>query len=321
MHFRTFGRLGWSVSEIGYGMWGMGGWLDSTDEESLAALDRSVALGCNFFDTAWIYGNGRSERLLGQTLRAHRDKRLYVATKVPPKNLGWPGRAATPVHEVFPPDHIRAYTEKSLENIGVPKLDLQQFHVWSDAWAADERWQRAVRDLREEGIISGFGISVNRWEPANVLQALETGLVDSVQVVYNIFDQTPEDQLFAECQRRNIAVIARVPFDEGSLTGTLTAQTTWPPGDFRHGYFTPENVRATLPRIDRLRAVVPAGMDLPELALRFVLHHPAVSTTIPGMRRVRHVERNLAASDDATLPIPLLNELRRHRWDRTMELL
>jgi aryl-alcohol dehydrogenase-like predicted oxidoreductase len=318
MRYRKFGRLGWDVSEVGYGMWGMGGWSGSDDDQSLASLTRSIELGCNFFDTAWAYGSGHSEKLLGKILELHRDRRLYVATKVPPKNLRWPALASYRLDEVFPADHIREYTEKSLENLGVSAIDLQQLHVWTDAWARDAEWQRAVRALKDEGLIRGFGISVNRWEPANVLEALETGLVDSVQVVYNIFDQAPEDALFPACQRLGVAIIARVPFDEGSLTGTLGPDATWPQGDWRNLYFTPENLAATLRRVDAVRDTVPSNMDLPELALRFILHHPAVSTTIPGMRKPRHVERNISASDDKPLDDNLLSELREHRWDRSM---
>jgi len=320
MRYRRFGRLGWEVSEIGYGMWGMGGWSGSDDEESLKALDRAIDLGCNFFDTAWAYGQGHSETLLGRTLRKHADTRLYIATKVPPKNLKWPGKAETPIADVFPPDHIRAYTETSLKNLGVDTIDLQQLHVWSDAWAADAGWQRAVRELKDGGLVRGFGISVNRWEPANVLRALDTGLVDSVQVVYNIFDQAPEDTLFPYCQAHDIAVIARVPFDEGSLTGSVTAQSRWPDGDFRNIYFNPENLANTVEHVARLTPLVPAGMDLPELALRFILEHPAVSTTIPGMRKPQHVERNLAASDGERLPSRLRDALRAHRWDRMLDI-
>jgi len=218
--------------------------------------------------------------------------------------------------EAFPPDHIRAFTEKSLENLGVETIDLQQLHVWSDAWAGDPGWQRAVRDLKESGLISGFGISVNRWEPANVMRALETGLVDAVQVVYNIFDQAPEDVLFPYCRQHGIAIIARVPFDEGSLTGTLTADSRWPEGDFRNSYFKPDVLAETVARVDRLGPLVPDGMDLPELALRFILAHEAVSTTIPGMRKLRNVERNLAAGDGAPLPPRVVDALRAHRWDR-----
>jgi aryl-alcohol dehydrogenase-like predicted oxidoreductase len=318
MRYRTFGTTGWQVSEIGYGMWGMGGWTGSNDEESLRALDRALALGCNFFDTAWAYGLGKSEALLGQALRNVRSSAspVYVATKIPPKNMKWPARAEYSVDQTYPPDHIREYTEKSLQNLGVQTIDLQQFHVWSDAWAADAGWQRTVDDLKSEKLVRAFGISVNRWEATNVMRALETGVIDSVQVVYNVFDQAPEDELLPYCQAHQIAVIARVPFDEGSLTGTLTASSTWPDGDWRNTYFNREHLAATLERVDRLRPLVPDGMELPELALRFILEHPAVTTTIPGMRRPGHVERNLAASDGVRLPPRLRDALKSHRWDR-----
>jgi aryl-alcohol dehydrogenase-like predicted oxidoreductase len=316
MQYRTFGRTGWQVSEIGYGMWGMAGWTGSDDEESLRALDRALALGCTFFDTAWAYGGGKSEQLLAQALRKKKTG-VRVATKIPPKNMKWPAKAEYPLSETYPATHIREYTEKSLANLGVETIDLQQFHVWSDTWAADESWQRAVDDLKRQGLIRAFGISVNRWEATNVLRALDTGLVDSVQVVYNIFDQAPEDELFPYCQEHNIAVIARVPFDEGSLTGTLTASSTWAEGDFRNLYFNKEHLAATLTRVERLMPLVPDGMDLPELALRLILEHPAVSTTIPGMRRPRHVDRNMAASDGIRLAPRLRDALKAHRWDRT----
>jgi aryl-alcohol dehydrogenase-like predicted oxidoreductase len=320
MQYRTFGRTGWQVSEIGYGMWGMAGWTGSDDQESRQSLDRAVALGCNFFDTAWAYGEGRSEQLLGELLRRHPDRRLYTATKIPPKNRKWPARAEYPLSDVFPADYIREYTRISLENLGIRKVDLQQFHVWDDSWATDLSWQRAVGALKEDDLVGAIGISINRWQPTNVLKALGTDLIDCVQVVYNIFDQAPEDELFAECQRRNIAVIARVPFDEGSLTGTLTAGSTWPAGDFRNIYFQPENLKNTLERVERLRPLVPSGMSMPELALRHILQHPAVSTVIPGMRKLRHVEQNLAASDGQRLPARLMEELRGQRWDRWIDI-
>ena len=316
MRTRTFGRAGWPVSEIGYGMWGMGGWTGSDDQESLRALDRALALGCNFFDTAWAYGQGKSEALLGEALRAHRGTRAYVATKIPPKNMKWPGKAEYRVQDTYPPDHIREYTEKSLATLGTPIIDLQQFHVWSDTWSDDDGWQRAVDDVKRERLVAHFGISINRWEATNVMRALATGLIDSVQVVYNIFDQAPEDELFPNCQKHNIAVIARVPFDEGSLTGTLTPDSRWPDGDWRNIYFNKDHLDATLARVDRLSPLLPDGMDLPELALRFILEHPAVSTTIPGMRRPGHVERNLAASDGVRLPPRLGEALKTHRWNR-----
>ena len=329
MEYRRFGRTQWRVSEIGYGMWGMGGWSGSNDDESLQALHRAIELGCNFFDTAWVYGNGHSERLLGRVIAAKRGREsdasptdsrprsLVVATKIPPKNMRWPASPASTIGDTYPPDHIREYTEKSLDNLGVSVIDLQQFHVWSDSWSDDDGWKRAVEALKREGLVRAFGISVNRWEPANVLRALASGVVDTVQVVYNIFDQAPEDELFAYCESHDIAVIARVPFDEGILTGTLTRDSMWPEGDWRNMYFTRDNLRATLDRVEQLEPLRPEGMSLPDLALRFILAHPTVSTTIPGMRRVRHVEQNLAAAGQP-LPPRLRDALRAHRWDRTL---
>jgi len=319
MQYRTFGRTGWQVSEVGYGMWGMAGWTGSQDEESYASLDRAIALGCNVFDTAWAYGEGHSERLLGATLKRHRGKPLYIATKIPPRNRKWPARPEYALDDVFPADYIREYTEKSLKNIDVSTLDLQQLHVWTDEWADDPRWQRALRSLKDEGLVRALGISINRWQPANVLRALDSGLIDAVQVVYNVFDQNPEDELFPYCAEHGIAVIARVPFDEGSLTGTLTAESRWPDGDFRNFYFNRENLEATLPRVARLRPAVPAGMSMPQLALRHILQHPAVSTVIPGMRKLPHVEANLSVSDGQRLPAALMDELKAHRWDRTVD--
>jgi aryl-alcohol dehydrogenase-like predicted oxidoreductase len=316
MKYRIFGRLGWNVSEIGYGMWGMGGWTGSDDDESMAALNEAVALGCNFFDTAWAYGAGHSEGLLGQLVRSHPDRRLYTATKVPPKNRIWPSQRGFTLDETFPPDYIREYTEKSLSNLGLERIDLLQFHVWEDAWSQDERWQRTVEDLKHEGLIGGIGISINRWEPWNALDTLRTGMIDAVQVIYNIFDQAPQDELFPLCDQLQIAVIARVPFDEGSLTGTLTKETRWPEGDWRNTYFVPANLDASVDRADALKPLVPQGMTMPELALRFILSNPTISTVIPGMRKLDHVRSNIAASDGGTLPPGLLEQLRSHRWDR-----
>ncbi|HEY0283802.1 MAG TPA: aldo/keto reductase [Vicinamibacterales bacterium] len=317
MRYRRFGRVNWQVSEIGYGMWGMGGWTGSDDDESRRSLDRAVERGCNFFDTAYAYGMGRSEKLLGEALKRHAGTKLYTATKVPPKNLKWPGRADTPMADVFPASHIVEMTEKSLANLGASAVDLQQLHVWSDAWADDDGWQRAAEELKRRKLINAFGISVNRWEPSNVVKALRTGLVDAVQVVYNVFDQSPEDELFPLCRTLDIAVIARVPFDEGSLTGTLTKDSRWPEGDWRNIYFTPENLAETIARIQRLKEDAPDGMDLPALALRFILSEPTVSTVIPGMRKENHVERNIAVSDGVALSSEAKQSLRKHRWDRT----
>ncbi len=316
MHNRTFGRTGWSVSEIGYGMWGMAGWKGSDDAESLASLQRSVDLGCNFFDTAWGYGAGHSEGLLGKLVKANSGKKLYVATKLPPKNFKWPSKRGYTLDDCFPPEHIKEYAHKSLTNLGLDQIDLLQFHVWEDAWATDERWQRAMEDLKAEGVINAIGISVNRWEPENVVESIKTGLVDAVQVIYNIFDQAPEDVLFPLCQERNVAVIARVPFDEGTLTGTLTKDSTWDAGDWRNTYFVPANLNASVDRAEKLRPVVPAEMKMPELALRWILEDTRVSTIIPGMRKLKNVEANIATSDGKRLAPALMAELKTHRWDR-----
>jgi aryl-alcohol dehydrogenase-like predicted oxidoreductase len=316
MQYRRFGRLGWQVSEMGYGMWGMGEWSGSDDDQSMAALERAVALGCNFFDTAFAYGDGRSEKLLGRLVRAHPDKRLYTASKIAPKNLRWPALPDYKLEDVFPADYIRRSIETTLENLQLPALDLMQLHVWTDTWATDERWQRALDDARREGLIRGVGISVNRWEPANVIRALRTGVVDAVQVIYNIFDQNPEDELFPVCRELDIGVIARVPFDEGTLTGKLTKDSRWPEGDWRNGYFTKENLIPSVERAERLRPLVPAGMTMAELALRFILAEDTVHTIIPGMRQRANVEANIATSDGRRLDPALRARLREHRWVR-----
>jgi len=317
MHYRNFGRTGWNVSELGFGMWGMGDWSGSEDQESLQSLRRAVELGCNFFDTAWAYGRGRSERLLGELVRTFPDQRLYTATKIPPKNLKWPSHPEFSLDDTFPPEHIHEFVEKSLKNLGLDVIDLIQFHVWNDSWGTDDRWQRAVEDLKRKGFVRAVGISVNRWEPENVVQTLRTGLIDAVQVIYNIFDQAPEDRLFTVCRERNIAVIARVPFDEGSLTGTLTPSTTWPKGDWRNTYFVPENLKASVDRVEALKPLLAPGMSMPELALRFILSNPDVSTVIPGMRKLRNVEANIASCHKGALHSELILQLRGHRWDRT----
>lgn len=317
MRYRTFGRTGWHVSEIGYGMWGMAGWTGADDDESRNSLDRALELGCNFYDTAWGYGAGHSEQLLGELVRRHLGATIYVATKIPPKNFTWPSRRGFTLDDCFPPDHIREYAEKSLTNLGLPRIDLLQFHVWEDAWAHDDRWRRAMEDLKDQGLIHAVGISVNRWEPNNVLETLRTGAVDAVQVIYNIFDQAPEDELFPLCRELDIAVIARVPFDEGTLTGTLTKESTWPEGDWRNTYFVPENLAASVDRAEALKPLVPEDMTLPEMALRWILAEPTVSTIIPGMRKTRHVEANLAASDGRLLSPELMRTLKSHRWDRS----
>ncbi len=316
MKYRHFGRSDWQVSEVGYGMWGMGGWTGSEDRESLASLQRAVDLGCNFFDTAWAYGEGHSEKLLGQIVRANAGKKLYVATKIPPKNRRWPSRREFSLDDCFPPEYIDEYVHSSLKNLGLQSIDLIQFHTWEDSWLGDDRWAKKLDDLRREGLIRAIGISINRWEPWNGVETVRSGLIDAVQVIYNIFDQNPEDELFPACREKDVAVIARVPFDEGSLTGTLTLESKWPEGDWRNSYFVAENLKASVERAERLKGLVPGGMTLPEMALRFILDHPTVSTVIPGMRKPRHVESNLGVSEAPPLAVTLHEELKKHRWER-----
>jgi aryl-alcohol dehydrogenase-like predicted oxidoreductase len=316
MKYRTFGRTGWQVGEIGYGMWGMGGWTGSDDAESLASLQRAVELGCNFFDTAWIYGDGHSERILARLLKQNADKKLYVATKIPPKNLGYPAKPEYTLEESYPPEHIEEYVHKSLENLGVETFDLIQLHTWNDSWLKDDRWRKKLEALRSQNLFSAIGISLNRWEPWNGVEAVKSGAIDSVQVVYNVFDQNPQDELFPACAENDVAVIARVPFDEGSLTGNLTAETTFPADDWRSRYFNPENLVPTIERVEKLKEILPAEMTLPEMALRFILANETVGTVIPGMRKTRHVEANLAASEKGRLSGELLEELKNHRWVR-----
>jgi aryl-alcohol dehydrogenase-like predicted oxidoreductase len=318
MRYRTLGRTGLKVSEIGYGAWGIGGtqWLGGDDRESLAALRRALELGLNFIDTALVYGDGHGERLVGQVVR-EAPQPVYVATKVPPKNRRWPARPGIGIREVFPYSYILECTEQSLRNLGLDHIDVQQLHVWNPEWIHEEDWRRAFEDLKRSGKVRFVGVSINDHQPDSALELIETGLIDTVQVIYNIFDQSPERRLFPLCQQRNIGVIARVPFDEGALTGQITAESQFDPRDFRSFYFRGDRKRQVEERVAALRRDL-AGVegDLPEIALRFCLSHPAVSTVIPGMRKVRHVEANLAVSDKGPLDEQVLAILRKHAWEK-----
>ena len=317
MKYRRFGRKNWQVREIGYGLWGMGGWTGSVDEQSLVSLQTAIYLGLNFFDTARAYGDGHSEKLLGKIIRQTPGVRLYTATKIPPKNRVWPSRREFSLDDCYPPDYIEEYVHRSLDNISVETIDLIQFHTWEDRWLDDNRWAKKMEQLIQAGKILSVGISINRWEPWNGVQAVKSGLVDAVQVIYNIFDQNPEDELFPACQENGVAVIARVPFDEGTLTGSLSLDSTWPEGDWRNSYFVPENLKSSVEHAEMLKPLVPGEMSMPEMALRFILNNPSVSTIIPGMRRLAHVKDNIAASDKGALPEQLHARLKGHRWDRT----
>lgn len=301
-------------------LWGIGGWNDTDHEETLRSIQLAVELGCNFFDTAPIYGDGRSERLLGEVREGLAGREILVATKVPSK-LGRPTMRGDSFLDVFPYDHVMRSIEGSLQNFKAPRLDLLQFHTWEDAWAPEDEWRLLISDLRRQQLARGIGISVNTREPWNALQTVRTGEVDAVQVVYNIFDQSAEDELLPLCHYLDIAVIARVPLDVGGLSGTLTASTTWPADDVRANYFTSEVLSATVLRVEALKQDLPQGSSIPEVAMRFVISNPNVATVIPGMRRRAHVTSNVATSDLGPLAEPLLMNLRKHRWDRPRYIL
>ena len=316
MRYRRVGRMEWEVSEIGYGMWGMAGWTGSDDEGSLRSLQRAVDLGCNFFDTAWAYGEGHGEELLGQLIQANPARKLYTATKMLPKNMMWPSRREHTAEDCFPPAHIERYVHESLENAGLESFDLMQFHTWEDSWLADPRWAYTLDDLRHQGLFKAIGITINRWESWNAVAAVRSGLIDAVQVIYNIFDQNPEDELFPVCAEMDVAVIARVPFDEGTLTGNLTKASTWPDDDWRSSTFVPENLEFSVEHAEALKPLIPSGKTMPEMALRFIFDNDAVSTIIPGMRKLRHVEMNIETSNAGPLSPELHEQLKAHRWDR-----
>jgi aryl-alcohol dehydrogenase-like predicted oxidoreductase len=316
MKYRRLGRTGFEVSDISYGLWGMSGWSGSDDQESMDALQLSVDLGCNFFDTAWAYGEGKSDGMLGDTIENNPRKELFAASKIPPANDKWPALPEYKYHDVFSPQHVFKYADLIRKKLRLDTIHVLQFHVWDDSWTDEPDFRSTVEKLKHDGWIRYFGISINRWEPQNGIKALRTGLVDTVQVIYNIFDQSPEDKLFPVCQELNIGVIARVPFDEGSLGGKMTLETRFPKDDWRSLYFGQENLANTIKRVDQLKEIVPVGMTLPEMALRFILSHPAVSTTIAGMRKTHHVRQNIAASETGALDKTLLAELKKHRWDR-----
>jgi aryl-alcohol dehydrogenase-like predicted oxidoreductase len=318
MKYRNLGRTTLEISDVGYGAWGIGGkqWLGGEDQASLAALSRAFDLGLNFIDTALAYGDGHSERLCGEAIRSA-PLPVYLATKIPPKNRIWPATAETPISEVFPYNYIIQSTEESLRNLKLDHIDLQQFHVWTDAWAGTEEWRRAIEDLKKSGKVRYFGISISEHEPDTALEAIKTGLIDAVQVIYNIFDQTPEQNLFPLCIQHNIGVLDRVPLDEGGLTGTITEQTKFEPGEFRDHYFRGDRKKQIVERVAALEHDL-SGVEgtLPEIALRFCLSHPAVSTVIPGMRRLSTVESSCGVSDKGPLPSDVLAILKHHAWYR-----
>ncbi|MBI4446520.1 MAG: aldo/keto reductase [Acidobacteria bacterium] len=316
MRYRNLGRTGAVVSEIGFGAWGIGKqiWGGTDDAESKRALHRALDLGINFIDTALVYGNGHSERLIGSCLQ-ERSEKVFVATKIPPANMAWPARGS--VQEAFPANHIQASVESSLRNLRRECLDLIQLHVWHPSWLAETEWSEELSALRRQGKVAHVGVSINDHQPASALELVRSRKIETIQVIYNIFDQSPEDHLFPLCNEYGIGVIARVPFDEGALTGTITEETTFHRRDWRNQYFRGGRKKEVVQRISRLQPFLEAEKcTLPELALRFCLHHPAVSTVIPGMRQAKHVEMNVAVSGQPPLSSWALQHLREHRWPK-----
>jgi aryl-alcohol dehydrogenase-like predicted oxidoreductase len=319
MKYRQLGRTKFEISEIGYGAWGIGGtmWIGASDKASLAALTRAIELGLNFIDTALVYGDGHSEELVGRVVgdAAHK---VYVATKVPPKNRLWPAPAGVGIEEAFPSDYILRSAEESLKNLRLDVIDLLQLHVWNPEWTSREEWRRAFEDLKKQGKVRAVGISINNHEPDSALGIIDTGLIDAVQVIYNIFDQSPERNLFPACIKNNIGVLARVPLDEGALAGRITEDTTFPEGDFRNHYFRGDRKKEVAQHVKALirDLKLEDANNLPEVAIRFCLSHPAVTTVIPGMRSISSVESNAMASGQGPLPGAALATLRRHAWDR-----
>jgi len=318
MRYRELGKTGYRVSEIGYGAWGIGGamWLGGDDRQALQALQLAIDEGLNFIDTALAYGDGHSEQLVGEVLREIKHN-IYVATKVPPKNQLWPARPGIPISEVFPYDYIMQSTERSLQNLGVERIDLQQLHVWNPEWIVTDEWKRAFEDLKRIGKVQHVGISINDHQPDSALEIVETGLIDSVQVIYNIFDQTAETNLFPLAMERRVGVIARVPLDEGGLTGKINEHTEFQPNDFRSRYFKGDRRKQVAEHVTAIQQEIGVQNGaMPEIALRFCLSHPAVSSVIPGMRTRANVEFNCSIPGKGPLPEKLLSILRKHAWQR-----
>jgi len=317
MRYRKLGKANIEVSEIGYGAWGIGGkqWLGGEDDEALKALHLAIEHGVNLIDTALAYGDGHSEKLVGEAVRES-GRKVYVATKVPPKNRVWPAGASTPIEDVFPYEYIIECAEESLRNLGMERIDLLQLHVWNDAWVERDEWKRAFEELKRSGKVAAVGVSATEHDPDSALKVMETGLIEAVQVIYNVFDQTPEAKMFPLAEKLNIGILARVPLDEGALSGRFSEDTTFPPGDFREWYFRGDRKKQVVKRVDALKRDLKDGASLAAVALRFCLSNPAVSSVIPGMRTQRHVESNVALSDAGVLAADTLAVLKRHAWNR-----
>lgn len=318
MQYKPFAKSELKLSLLGFGAWGIGKtmWIGAEDKESKQALHKAIELGVNFFDSALVYGNGHSEKLIGEVER-EAGKPLIIASKIPSKKFEWPARDDSKLKDSFPTDWIISNTEKSLRHLKRDYIDLMQFHVWNDQWADQDDWKEAIYRLRKEGKVRFFGISINDHQPTNGIQAAKTGLIDSFQVIFNIFDQTPTGELFPFCMENKIGVIVRVPFDEGSLTGSIKTDSVFPHGDWRNSYFRGERKEQVWQRAQKIwEDVKDETHSLAEAALRYVISFEAVTTVIPGMRQIKNVIANVESVEKGKLSVDLLEKLKTHRWVR-----
>ncbi len=318
MEYKKFARSSTEVSRLGFGAWGIGRsmWIGAEDKESKRVLRRAIEEGINFFDSALVYGMGHSEKLIGE-VEKESGKELFVTSKIPSKKMEWPAKDESLLKDSFPKNYIIETTEKSLKNLNRDYLDLQQFHVWNDRWAEQDEWKEAVLKLKKDGKVRFFGISINDHQPENGIEAGKTGLIDSYQVIFNIFDQSPTEKLLPFCLENKISVIARVPFDEGALTGNIKPDTTFPNKDFRNRYFRGERKQQVWDRVQKI--MEDTGNEtgsMAEAALRYLISFEAVTTVIPGMRKEKNLLSNVESVTRGALSEDLLERLKEHRWDR-----
>jgi aryl-alcohol dehydrogenase-like predicted oxidoreductase len=318
MNYKNFSKSSEKISQLGFGTWGIGKtfWIGAEDNESKRALHKAIELGINFFDSALVYGNGHSEKLIGE-VEKESGKHLFITSKIPSKKFEWPANDKSKLEDSFPEKQILLSTERSLRNLNRDYLDLQQFHVWNDNWAEQDEWKEAVLKLKKDGKVKYFGISMNDHQAENGIKAAESGLIDSFQVIFNIFDQSPIDKLFPYCLENKISIIARVPLDEGGLTGNITKNTEFPKGDWRNNYFRGDRKTQIEEKVSQIQNNIGSECDsIAECALRFIISFDAVTTVIPGMRSTSRVIENANIINKGILSAELLEKLKLHRWDR-----
>jgi aryl-alcohol dehydrogenase-like predicted oxidoreductase len=307
------------VSELGFGGWGIGGdwWSGADDKESIEALELAKDLGINFFDSAVTYGNGHSESLIGQVVKAERDKYI-VTTKIPPKNFVFPAEPGSKIEDTYPPDWIIETTENSLKSFDLEYIDLQHFHVWINDWTDSEELLKVVEKLKKDGKIRALGVSINfpYSKTDNAIPGMESGLFDVVQVVYNIYQQEPENDVFPAADKYNVGVVSRCILDEGALTGKITSDTRFPEGSFLDGYFKDNRKEIVDKKAKELMWLVEEGHTetLAEAATRFAISNPVVSSAIAGMRNPKHAKANCEAAVKGPLPKEVLERLKKHAW-------